>query len=156
VTEGHGGLAGARLRALRLDAGLTQRELAGMARVSTGFVRDLEQGRFRRPSLERVRQLADVLDIGTAHRQAPPRDSGQVTAGRNGWAAGPDPFPGGATVPRIGILGPLVVFHEGKAGSGLSGAPAALLGLLALSANRTVSRPAIVDALWGEEAAVTG
>jgi Transcriptional regulatory protein, C terminal len=126
-----------------------------MARVSIGFVRDLEQGRFRRPSLERVRQLADVLDMDTAQRQGMPGDSGQVAAERaaerNGWAAGPDPFPGGVTVPRIDILGPLVVFHDGKARSGLSGAPAALLGLLALSANRTVSRPAIVDALWGEE-----
>jgi DNA-binding SARP family transcriptional activator len=51
----------------------------------------------------------------------------------------------------VNILGLVTVAGDGGAErSGLGGAPAALLGLLALHVNAAVSRHAIVDALWGE------
>jgi len=136
---------------MRRGAGLTQRELADSARVSIGFVRDLEQGRFVRPRAELVGQLADVLKLDMAQRQALVADSGRPAAEPNGRAAGTDGFRGGAARLQVRILGPLVVERAGEAETGLSRASAALLGLLAVSANRTVSRHVIVDALWGEE-----
>jgi DNA-binding SARP family transcriptional activator/tetratricopeptide (TPR) repeat protein/DNA-binding XRE family transcriptional regulator len=132
VAKDCGGLAGARLRDMRRAAGLTQRELADSARVSIGFVRDLEQGRFVRPSAELVGQVADVLKLDAAQRQALIAEPGPARL-------------------QVRILGPLMVVRDGEVEAGLKGAAAGLLGLLAVSVNRTVSRHAIVDALWGEE-----
>jgi DNA-binding XRE family transcriptional regulator len=47
--NGDGEWFGALLRAHRSAAGLTQRELATLADVSVGTLRDLEQGRTRHP-----------------------------------------------------------------------------------------------------------
>jgi DNA-binding SARP family transcriptional activator len=136
---------------MRRDAGLTQRELADSARVSIGFVRDLEQGRFVRPRAELVGQVADVLKLDLTQRQALIASSSRPPPDPNGRAAGPDGFRKGALPLRVRILGPLMVVRNDEVQAGLSGASAALLGLLAMSVNRTVSRHAIVDALWGED-----
>jgi DNA-binding transcriptional regulator YiaG len=49
---------GALVRIRRRAAGLTQQELADLARVSLGTVRDLEQGRTHRPGRGSVTRLA--------------------------------------------------------------------------------------------------
>ena len=51
------------LRALRLEAGLSQAELAERAGLSVRAIADLEQGRRRSPYPQTVRQLADGLGL---------------------------------------------------------------------------------------------
>ena len=51
------------LRQLRIEAGLTQEELAEAAGVSVRSVRDLERGRVATPQKETVRLLADALAL---------------------------------------------------------------------------------------------
>ena len=54
---------GSLVRIRRRAAGLTQQELADLARVSVGTVRDLEQGRTHRPGRGSVARLAIVLGL---------------------------------------------------------------------------------------------
>ncbi len=96
-------------------------------------------------------QVADVLKLDSAQRQALLADRGRTATESDGRAAGTDGLGGRAARLRVSILGPLMIVRDGEVEGGLSGAAAALLGLLALSVNRTVSRHAIVDALWGED-----
>ncbi|HKT04734.1 MAG TPA: helix-turn-helix transcriptional regulator, partial [Rugosimonospora sp.] len=51
------------LRGYRLSAGLTQRELAERAGVSVRALRDIEQGRVRRPQAPSVQRFADALPL---------------------------------------------------------------------------------------------
>src|SRR5215472_4982637 len=60
---GRGSGIGGLVRARRRAAGWTQEELAGRAGVSVGALRDLEQGRTRRPRSGLVARLAEVLDL---------------------------------------------------------------------------------------------
>ena len=53
------------IRERRRVAGLTQQELAAVAGVSVGVVRDLEQGVTVRPRAEALRRLAMSLGIST-------------------------------------------------------------------------------------------
>ncbi len=59
---------GARLRQLRLAAGLTQEVLAERAGVSTKAISDLERGPSRSPRLDTVALLADALGLAAAER----------------------------------------------------------------------------------------
>jgi len=61
---------GALLRKLRLDAGLTQEELAAAARLSYRSVSDLERGINLTPRKETMRLLADALHLAGAKREA--------------------------------------------------------------------------------------
>jgi putative transcriptional regulator len=58
------GRIGPRLRQLRIDAGLTQAELAERAGVADGTISRLERGRLRDPSAQLVGKLADGLGVG--------------------------------------------------------------------------------------------
>jgi len=68
------------LAELRLGRGLSQEELAAVAKVSVRAISDLERGLTRRPQAGTVRGLADALGLGVAERaefeqasrQAPP------------------------------------------------------------------------------------
>lgn len=55
-------LFGCRVRALRLERGLTQERLAGRAELTTGFVNHIERGR-KVPSLTTIIKLARALDV---------------------------------------------------------------------------------------------
>jgi DNA-binding SARP family transcriptional activator/transcriptional regulator with XRE-family HTH domain len=148
--------AGADLGALIADsrraAGLTQRELADLAGVGLGTVRDLEQGRSQRSrSLARlaaalgldaaqVRASADVAqEAGVAMAVA--RRAGRPTGRLGGlWLA---------------VLGPLEAWRSGtRVGLGPL-RQRALLGLLAVSPDELVSRESLIDALWGEDPPAT-
>jgi DNA-binding SARP family transcriptional activator/tetratricopeptide (TPR) repeat protein len=134
--------AAALLRAYRRAAGLSQRRLAELARVSIGVVRDLEQGHTSRLRTESVRRLADALALDEAHALEFARSAG------NGAAERADPSQGGGF--RLAVLGPVTAWREGsRIGLGPS-RQRAVLGLLALTPNVPVPRKTIIDALWGD------
>ncbi|MEQ4726165.1 BTAD domain-containing putative transcriptional regulator [Nonomuraea sp. B19D2] len=121
------------LRLRREQAGLTQQELAAKAGVSVAVIRDVEQGRTRRPRAETIRRLSHVLAL-----------AGTMQA---------DPL-GGQESPTIWlrILGPLEVrAYESIVPLG-GERQRSILGLLALSANQIVLMESIADTLWGDAA----
>jgi DNA-binding SARP family transcriptional activator/DNA-binding transcriptional regulator YiaG len=134
---------GAVVRARRQVAGLTQQQLATLAGVSVAALRDLEQGRSRRPRRQSIAKLATVLGLDPA-AGPPPTD---VAASRVGQRVGLAPAEGLWLV----VLGPLAAWRAGQAVQ--LGAPRlrAMLGLLAVQANTLVHRETIVDAFWGQE-----
>ena len=140
--DGAGGL----LRGYRKAAGLTQQELADVAGVSIGVIRDLEQHRTGRPQAESVRRLAVALRLDPPQAQALARAgqaaSAALASGQNGML-------------RLGVLGPVQAWR-GAAAIPL-GPPMqrAVLGLLALHPESGVRRAALIDALWGDDPPAT-
>jgi transcriptional regulator with XRE-family HTH domain len=61
---------GALLRAARLDAALTQQDLATRCGMSVRAISDLERDRTRRPYLRSVRLLAEALNVPRPLRDA--------------------------------------------------------------------------------------
>jgi DNA-binding SARP family transcriptional activator/Tfp pilus assembly protein PilF/DNA-binding XRE family transcriptional regulator len=120
------------VRERRRARGLTQHELAVRAGLSLAAVRDLEQGRTRRPQPGSLAGLAAALGLSLAQAGEPEgalTDSGL----------------------RLHVLGPLVARRNGTAIE-LGGARRrAVLGLLALSAGSLVHREAIIDMLWPDD-----
>jgi transcriptional regulator with XRE-family HTH domain len=72
---------GARLRELRLAAGMTQRELARAARSSQRAISHYEQG-LRQPKWESVQALADALGTDVSAFRQPPARVRKVPRGR--------------------------------------------------------------------------
>ncbi len=137
---------GAVLRSLRESAGLTQKELAGRAGMSVSAVRDLEQGRSRRPRPSSVRTLAGALDLGKDQASALLSAAAAGGADRP-RASGVEITPGSL---RVGVLGPLTVQSDGAELPLGSGKSRAVLGRLALSANATVGLTELIDVLWSD------
>jgi transcriptional regulator with XRE-family HTH domain len=67
--EDWGADVGSLVRIRRRAAGLTQQELADLAQVSLGTVRDLEQGRTHHPRPGSMTRLAGVLGLDPARLQ---------------------------------------------------------------------------------------
>ncbi|MFF5229290.1 tetratricopeptide repeat protein [Dactylosporangium sp. NPDC000521] len=131
---------GGLLRRHRRAAGLSQREVAERVGVSVAAVRDLEQGRTRRPHRRSVDAFITALGLtgedGAAFR-------------RLALAGGSPPArPAAPDAPvRLGILGPLTV-HRGPEPVPVGrSARRAVLGRLALSANTVVPLADLVDLL---------
>jgi DNA-binding SARP family transcriptional activator/DNA-binding XRE family transcriptional regulator len=135
---------GALIADCRRSAGLTQRELAELAGVGLGTVRDLEQG--RSPGSRSLARVAAALDLDVAKARA--------TAGtaRATGAAHPASRPRGLW---LAVLGPLEAWRNGKKVELGPRRQRALLGLLAVSPGELVSRGCIIDALWGEDPPAT-
>lgn len=74
---------GALVRKHRIRIGLTQRELADFSTISVRAIRDLEQGKAKRPRQDTVRLIADGLRLGPRAR-ADLESAAQQ--GRTGWA----------------------------------------------------------------------
>ena len=51
------------LKQVRADKGLTQRDLAKKARVTQGYIAQLEMGLRKNPSLETLKRLAKALGV---------------------------------------------------------------------------------------------
>jgi DNA-binding SARP family transcriptional activator/tetratricopeptide (TPR) repeat protein len=138
-TEGFG----ARLRAARLSAGLTQRELAAAAGMSLAAVRDLEQGRSLRPRPRSVETVIAALGLrGSAAEVL--RESGRAAR-----AAEPRPREEIDGPLRIEILGDLVA-RRGPVRLQIGrGKRLAMLGRLALTPNVPVSIAELCELLWG-------
>lgn len=130
------------LRSLRSRAGLTQRELADRSGVSLAAVRDLEQGRSRRPRRASIRGLAVALGLSG-------EDESSFFAAALGLA---EPAPERGDDPNgpvaIAVLGALTVTRGGVPVPLTSAKQKRLLLRLALSANETVGRDELLDLLW--------
>jgi DNA-binding SARP family transcriptional activator/tetratricopeptide (TPR) repeat protein/DNA-binding XRE family transcriptional regulator len=111
----------------RRAAALTQRELASLVGLSVGAVRDIEQGRTRRPHPQSLRRLASALGLSDDEllRLAEP-----------------------ATAFRLSVLGPLRAALGDRVVDLGPPQQRTVLGLLALSPNTEVHRESIVDAIW--------
>jgi DNA-binding SARP family transcriptional activator len=129
------------VRIRRRAAGLTQQELADLAQVSLGTVRDLEQGRTHRPHRDSMTRLAGALGLDPARLQtltrSPPEPAGP-DRGRRPRLSGL----------QLKVLGPVEAWRDG-APAGLSEPrQRAVLGLLALNPDVPVHRETLIDAIW--------
>ncbi|MEV6240382.1 tetratricopeptide repeat protein [Lentzea sp. NPDC051838] len=117
------------LRLRRHEASVSQRELADRAGMSVAAVRDLEQGRSRRPHPRSVRALIDALGLtGAAADEL--RAAAAVSGPRLVVADG---------AVRLSVLGPLTI-HRGQMETGVGrGKRRLLLGRLALSVGMPVA-----------------
>ena len=103
------------LRDRRVRDGLTQQELARRAGLSVRAVRDIEQGRVRRPRPHSVRRLTEALGLDPT--APPPADRVEIA-----------------------VLGPLAVRRGGAPVPAGPLNQRCLLGLLAVRAGRVVGR----------------
>lgn len=148
--EGVQDSAGDLVRRHREAGGLTQRELAEASGVSLASVRDIEQGRSRRPRRESVAALIAALGLTgrEADRLRERFDQALVRPRSDGTTAGP-----GAV--DISVLGPLLL-HRGDVRIPLrSRMQQVLLAELAVAAGSAVPREVLVAALWPGEAPPT-
>jgi DNA-binding SARP family transcriptional activator/tetratricopeptide (TPR) repeat protein/DNA-binding XRE family transcriptional regulator len=136
-SPGSGGV----IRAGRLAAGLSQQELAKLAEISVGTLRDLEQGRTRRPRVGLLNRLAGALRLDV--EQAAQLSTNRAVAG--------DQPAGRRDGLWLRMLGPLAGWRDGV--PLMLGPPRqrAVLGLLALHAGTSVHRSELVDGVWGQD-----
>ncbi|MEH0429963.1 BTAD domain-containing putative transcriptional regulator [Streptomyces stelliscabiei] len=116
---------GAWLRDRRAQLGLSQRQLAELAGVSTRSIREIERGRARSPHSPSVFRLMKVLEPDTASE---PGDNRRL---------------------RVDVLGPLVLHVAGRPAEPGAAKQSALLALLGLHPGTAVPQDEIVDTLWG-------
>jgi DNA-binding SARP family transcriptional activator/transcriptional regulator with XRE-family HTH domain/tetratricopeptide (TPR) repeat protein len=136
---------GASVRAHRLAIRLSQQDLARLAEISVGALRDLEQGRTRRPRESVLARLDAVLggSLGVPDRASPPRVE---LPGQH------DPRPAAGTQGLwLRVLGPLGGWRDGVALTLGPPQQRAVLGMLALRAGTAVHRQELVDAVWGDD-----
>jgi DNA-binding SARP family transcriptional activator/tetratricopeptide (TPR) repeat protein/DNA-binding XRE family transcriptional regulator len=132
------GLFGLRLRQLREARSLTQGALARAAGLSVASIRDLEQGRTRRPRAASLRAIADALDLTQeetarfAEAFTPAREVDGVVEG---------------AVVSISVLGPTLVVRDG-APVDVPDQIGMLLRRLALEPGEKVGREELLDLLW--------
>lgn len=140
---------GMMLRQWRLAAGLTQRELAQAGGASLAAIRDLEQGRTRRPRPALAAQLARALQLDG--QQA----ADLLRAGEDRPRSWPDIDGHPASGLRLRILGPVMAWRDGMRLDLGGPRQRAVLGLLAVHHGNGLRRDTIIDVLWGEEPPAT-
>ncbi|ASR33826.1 transcriptional regulator [Prauserella marina] len=133
---GSRGRLGELIRGFRRRAGLTQREVADLARLSVAALRDVEQGRVVRPRASTLRSLGDVLGLSRVELEQLMHESGGE-AQDSGL--------------RVEVLGPLRVFVDGTVIDPGSETQRVLLALLSLSPNTPVARDVLVESVWREQ-----
>ncbi|SDL01248.1 DNA-binding transcriptional activator of the SARP family [Nocardioides sp. YR527] len=125
------------LRQMREARSLTQGALARASGLSVASIRDLEQGRTRRPRSSSLRALADALDL-TEEETA--RFAEDPTPGREAAES---------AEASIAVLGPTVVVRDG-APLDVPDQVGLLLRRLALEPGERVARDELLDLLWPE------
>jgi DNA-binding SARP family transcriptional activator/transcriptional regulator with XRE-family HTH domain len=151
---------GSLVRTYRLQAGLTQRELAARAGLSVAALRDFEQSRRRRPRSHSLAALGRALGLD-ADQAASLARAAVLARQRPGAAPAPrvarddSGFAGAATSGRcaglwVSVLGPLEAWGDGVPLALGPPTRRAVLGMLAMDPGALVRRDTIVDALWGE------
>lgn len=130
------------LRERRRVAGLTQQDLADLAGVSLGMIRDLEQERTRLPRGQSVAALLSALGL--------PADL--MSQARAGGGSCRTRVPAARAAEwgelHIDLLGPLLIRRGSVDLRVASAKQRALLGRLALAANSIVPTRSLVDLLW--------
>ena len=143
------------LRAHRRAAGLTQQQLADLAGISVGTLRDLEQGRTRHPRPGSAARLAAALGLNASQvqelAQAGRAQEGAVVV-HNDRRVRPAVAADGVW---LQVLGPLAAWRGGVPVKLAAPKQRAALGLLALESNALVHRETIIDAVWGENPPIT-
>src|ERR1700689_3085926 len=124
--------------------GLSQRELAARSGLSVTAVRDLEQGRSRRPRAGSLAALARALGLDAEQAAALGRAGGQGRPGR-GVAGGGVPGSG----LWVAVLGPVAAWRDGVALRLGPPGRRAVLALLAIAGGELVRPETIIDVLWG-------
>jgi DNA-binding SARP family transcriptional activator/DNA-binding XRE family transcriptional regulator len=151
---------GAMVRVYRLEAGLTQQELAAKAGLSVATLRDFEQRRRLQPRASSLAALAKALGLGpvqaadlTRAAAPQPRHSRDGTASPHSRRAGvlqtAGPIPPSKGL-WLAALGPLEAWRDGRALPVGPPARRAVLGVLLMDPGVPVRRDTIIDALWGE------
>ncbi|MCD0445771.1 tetratricopeptide repeat protein [Glycomyces sp. A-F 0318] len=143
---------GALLKSYRERGGLTQRDLAEKSGVSLAAIRDLEQGRSRRPRRRSIHGLALALGLDDRHEArllAAAFPTGAAAASAAPRPPDAEPIASGSAV-TLGVLGPLAVWRGGVPVPLTAAKQKCLLLRLALSAGDTVGREELMDLLWGE------
>jgi DNA-binding SARP family transcriptional activator/tetratricopeptide (TPR) repeat protein len=133
---------GRRLRDVRLRLEMTQQQLAAIAGVGVGTVRDFEQGRSSRLRAQSLRALADALGLSARERQQLQQLAQQPEE---------RPVPARGQV-RISVLGPLSVTRASEPLPIGAGRHRVVLARLALTPDRVVSREELIHLLWDEHA----
>jgi DNA-binding SARP family transcriptional activator/tetratricopeptide (TPR) repeat protein/DNA-binding XRE family transcriptional regulator len=128
---------GLRLRQIRQGRSLTQGALARAAGLSVASIRDLEQGRTRRPRVASLRALARALDLT-------PEETARFTE-----LSAPSPEADDSAVVSIAVLGPTVVVRDGVPVD-VPDQVGLLLRRLALEPGEKVGRDELLDLLWPE------
>jgi DNA-binding SARP family transcriptional activator/DNA-binding XRE family transcriptional regulator len=148
-------MVGGRLLQLRLDAGLTQQELADRAGISVRALQDLERGRVRRPRARSLDGLLTALGLSPQQRREVLATAVSAASLRGAESAAgvwsTSQWPGRAPVLRLQVLGPLMVRRGDEVVDAGPPRVRALLALLALQVGEVVSRDEIVDVLWDGE-----
>jgi DNA-binding SARP family transcriptional activator len=133
-SEAHGELA-TLIQRIRQDAGLTQQEMAERASMSVAGLRDVEQGRVKRPRVSTLRGIAVAAELSPAEVRE------LVRLGSRGPVLAQDL--------HIRVLGPQLISVDGKQVVLSSERQRTMLGLLALAPGVPTSLDRLVDAAWG-------
>jgi len=134
-----------------MTAGLTQGQLAVLAGVSVGTVRDIEQGRTPAPRPATLARLATALKLTADEREAMAGlGEGDDEDGSAVRPRAASPRRASQPAVRIAVLGPLSAWRDGTRLTLGTPRERAVLGLLVLE-HEGLSRAAIIDALWGED-----
>src|SRR5215831_20641311 len=142
---GQGSGVGQLIRVRRRAAGLTQDDLACLAGVSVGALRDLEQGRTHRPRSRLITRLAEALGLAVGEVKELAREAVHTDA--RTALVGPGVPPTGLW---LRILGPMEAWRDGTPLALGPPRQRVVLGLLALSAGTSVHRDTLIDAVWGD------
>ena len=133
------------IRQFRKRAGLSQRELAQQAGLSTAAIRDLEQGRTRQPRRESLRALAVALGLDATETASILADS---TPGEQPQEVADEPLSGPV---RIGVLGPLRITARARQIAVRSAKRRLLLARLALDPGEPVRNEELASLLWPDD-----
>jgi DNA-binding SARP family transcriptional activator/transcriptional regulator with XRE-family HTH domain len=143
-------------QARRLAAGISQQQLAELAKVGTGTVRDLEQGRTRSPHSGSIVRLAQALRFSAVEITTLTSMAYEWPA-KTGLASRRPVQPG---VPARGFwlqtLGPLRAWFDPVVIDFGAPKPRAILGMLALTPGTLMHREALIDGLWAENPPPSG
>lgn len=142
-----GSPVGALVRSHRQAANFSQAELAARAGISVAALRDLEQGRRRRPRQQTVARLCRALSLDDAQARELARAGKPARQGHSGTA----PAAAQGEI-QIQILGTIAAWRDGQ--SVRLGPPRqrAVLGLLSLTPGSWWPRENLIDAIWGDGA----
>lgn len=141
---------GAVIRRNRKAHGLTQRQLADLAKISIGTLRDVEQGRTRSPRWRLAQRLIDALSIDDGqleHLLEADTPEGRAAGSTTGTGT---IGPYGPSRIHIQLLGQVAAYRDNEPVALGSIRHRCILALLALENSHGVKPSVIIDTLWSD------